>query len=123
MARNALLGFALLAALAGCSSGGDEADAQAAEAQLAALRAHNDSLRQARIVAAPAAAPDTGASSTLAATTPGADSARADSLSLDEAAVAGRSFVDPGSGAGIWGFNCDACGRLHTWLMGVLPAE
>ncbi|HEX6668982.1 MAG TPA: hypothetical protein VF061_05465 [Gemmatimonadales bacterium] len=81
MARNALLGFALLAALAGCSPAGDEAEAQAAEAQLAALRAHNDSLRQAR----PAAAPDTGARSTLAATTPGADSARTDTLTLAEA--------------------------------------
>ena len=84
MARNALLGLALLAALAGCSPSGDEAEAQAAEAQLAALRAHNDSIRQARI----AAAPDTGASSTLAATTPAADSAKSDTLSLAEAAVA-----------------------------------
>jgi type II secretory pathway pseudopilin PulG len=81
VARNALLGFALLAALAGCSPAGDEAEAQAAEAQLAALRAHNDSLRQARL----AAAPDSGASSTLAATTPGADSARTDTLTLAEA--------------------------------------
>ena len=47
MARNALLGLALLAALAGCSPSGDEAEAQA-DAQLAALRAHNDSLRKAR---------------------------------------------------------------------------
>ena len=84
MARNALLGFALLATLAGCSPAGDEAEAQAAEAQLAALRAHNDSLRQARL----AAAPDTGASSTLAATTPAADSARTDTLTLAETAVA-----------------------------------
>lgn len=84
MARNALLGFALLAALAGCSPSGDEAEAQAAEAQLAALRAHNDSLRQARL----AAAPDTGASSTLAATAATMDSTRADTLTLAEAAVA-----------------------------------
>jgi type II secretory pathway pseudopilin PulG len=84
VARNALLGFALLAALAGCSPAGDEAEAQAAEAQLAALRARNDSLRQARL----AAAPDTGASSTLAATTPSADSTRNDTLTLAEAAVA-----------------------------------
>lgn len=84
MARNALLGFALLAALAGCSPAGDAAEAQAAEAQLAALRAHNDSLRQVRL----AAAPDTGASSTLAATTPAADSVRTDTLTLAEAAVA-----------------------------------
>jgi hypothetical protein len=87
VARNALLGFALLAALgcaAGCSPAGDEAEAQAAEAQLATLRAHNDSLRQARL----AVAPDTGASSTLAATTPANDSARTDTLTLAEAAVA-----------------------------------
>jgi type II secretory pathway pseudopilin PulG len=88
VARNALLGVALLAALAGCSPSGDEAEAQAAEAQLAALRAHNDSLRQARIVAAPAAVTDSGASSTLAATTPGADSARADTVTVAEAALA-----------------------------------
>jgi hypothetical protein len=92
VARNALLGIALLAAaLAGCSSAGDEADAQAAEAQLAALRAHNDSLRAARAATASASATatvaDTGASSTLAATTPAADSAAADSISLAEAAV------------------------------------
>lgn len=83
MARNALLGFALLAALAGCSPSGDEADAQAADAQLAALRAHNDSLRKERLAAAPAA--DTGTSTTLAATTPAADSARADTLTTAEA--------------------------------------
>jgi hypothetical protein len=84
VARNALLGFALLAALAGCSPSGDEADAQAAEAQLAALRAHNDSLRQARL----AAAPDTGASSTLAATAGAADSVGTDTLTLAEAEAA-----------------------------------
>ena len=92
MARNALLGFALLAALAGCSTAGDEADAQAAEAQLAALRAHNDSLRAVPAATASASATatvaDTGASSTLAATTPAADSAVADTVSLTEAAVA-----------------------------------
>jgi len=92
VARNALLGFALLAALAGCSPAGDEADAQAAEAQLAALRAHNDSLRAAQAATASASATatvaDTGASSTLAATTPAADSAAGDTVSLDEAAVA-----------------------------------
>lgn len=82
MARNALLGFALLAALAGCSPAGDEAEAQPAEAQSAAMRARNDSLRQARR----AVAPDTGASSTLAATTP--SSAKSDTVSPDEAAVA-----------------------------------
>ena len=92
MARNALLGFALIAALAGCSSAGEEADAQAAEVQLAALRAHNDSLRAVPAATASASATatvaDTGASSTLAATTPAADSAVADTVSLTEAAVA-----------------------------------
>jgi hypothetical protein len=92
VARNALLGFALIAALAGCSSAGEEADAQAAEVQLAALRAHNDSLRAVPAATASASATatvaDTGASSTLAATTPAADSAAADTVSLDEAAVA-----------------------------------
>lgn len=84
MARNALLGFALLAALAGCSPSGDEAKAQEAEAQLAALRAHNDSLRQTRRPAAT----DSGASSSLAATSPGADSTRADTVTVAEAALA-----------------------------------
>jgi hypothetical protein len=80
VARNALLGFALLASLAACSPAGDEAEAQAAEAQLAALRARNDSLRQ----APPTAPSDTAASSTLAATTPAADSTRSDTLTLAE---------------------------------------
>jgi hypothetical protein len=90
VARNALLGLALLAALAGCSPSGDAAEAQAAEAQLAALRAHNDSVRQTRRAAetAPVAAADSGASSTLAATTPGTDSARADTVTVAEAALA-----------------------------------
>ena len=89
MARNALLGFALLATLAGCSPSGDATEAQAAEAQLAALRAHNDSLRQVPPVVAPAAAMDSGASTTLAATTPGPDStARADTVTVAEAALA-----------------------------------
>jgi hypothetical protein len=82
VARNALLGLALLAAVAGCSPAGGEAEAQAAEAQLASLRAHNDSIRQARL----AAAPDTGASSTLAATTP--STAKTDTVTLADAEVA-----------------------------------
>lgn len=90
MARNALLGLALLALLAGCSPSGDAAEAQAAEAQLAALRAHNDSLRKVRRAAeaAPAATTDSGASSTLAATTPAGDSVRADTVTVAEAALA-----------------------------------
>lgn len=90
MARNALLGFALLAALAGCSPSGDAAEAEAADAQLVALRAHNDSLRQMRRAAeaAPAAAVDSGASSSLAATTPGTDSVRTDTVTVAEAALA-----------------------------------
>jgi hypothetical protein len=86
VARNALLGIALLALLAGCSPSGDEAEAQAAEAQVAALRAHNDSLRQVRRAAEAAA--DSGASSVLAATTPGTDSVRADTVTVAEAALA-----------------------------------
>lgn len=43
--------------------------------------------------------------------------------SVDEAAIEGRPFLDPAKSEPIWGFNCDACGRLHTWLMGVRPAE
>ena len=67
MAPNALLGFALLGALtlAGCSGSGQQDEAKAAQAQLAALRARTDSLRQ------HAQARDTiAARSTLAATTP-----------------------------------------------------
>ena len=81
MARNALLGFALLAAtvtVGGCSGKADEA--QAAEAQLAALRAHTDSLRKEHMQAAPAAA----AATTVAAT----DSTRSDSASLAATPVA-----------------------------------
>ena len=88
MAPNALLAIALVAllGLGGCSAGEDEAAAQAAEAQLAALRAKNDSLRAAR--ADSAARPvDSAAQSTLAATTPGADSTRtlADTITAAEA--------------------------------------
>jgi hypothetical protein len=75
VARNVLLGIALLASLAlgGCTPGADEA--AAADAQLAAMRARNDSLRAARA----AQTADSAAQSTLAATTPGADSLTADS--------------------------------------------
>ncbi|HEU5039939.1 MAG TPA: hypothetical protein VFT84_03900 [Gemmatimonadales bacterium] len=90
MAPNALIAIALVAALGlgGCSAGEDEAAAQAAEAQLAALRAKNDSIRAAR-AAAPAAdstVADSAAQSTLAATTP-ADSSRtlADTVTAAEA--------------------------------------
>jgi type II secretory pathway pseudopilin PulG len=81
VARNALLGFALLAAtvmVGGCSGKANEA--QAAEAQLAALRAHTDSLRKEHMQAAPAAA----AATTVAAT----DSTRSDSASLAATPVA-----------------------------------
>lgn len=60
MARNALLGFALFAAasltLGACSGKADEA--QAADAQLAALRAHTDSLRKEHVHGAAPAASD-----------------------------------------------------------------
>lgn len=79
MARNVLLGFALLAATltaGGCSGKADEA--QAAQAQLAALRAHTDSLRKAHMKDQPAAASD----STGAPAPAAAGSATADSASL-----------------------------------------
>jgi hypothetical protein len=93
VAPNRLIAIALVAALGlgGCSAGEDEAAAQAAEAQLASLRARNDSIRAARQAAAAdsaAAAPsDSTAQSTLAATTPGADSTRtlADTVTAAEA--------------------------------------
>jgi hypothetical protein len=93
VAPNRLIALALVAALGlgGCSAGEDEAAAQAAEAQLAVLRARNDSIRAARQAAAvdsAAAAPaDSSAQSTLAATTPGADSTRtlADTVTAAEA--------------------------------------
>jgi type II secretory pathway pseudopilin PulG len=86
VARNALLGFALLAAtvtVGGCSGKADEA--QAAEAQLAALRAHTDSLRKEHLQAAPAV---TIADSTTAVAT---DSTRSDSASLAATPVAAKS--------------------------------
>jgi type II secretory pathway pseudopilin PulG len=98
VARNALLGFALLAAtitVGGCSGKADEA--QAAEAQLAALRAHTDSLRKAHIQAQPASAADNSApaakdsatadSASLAAT-PTATNAHSDSVAMAEAEAA-----------------------------------
>ncbi|MGH8573646.1 MAG: hypothetical protein ACREX8_13895, partial [Gammaproteobacteria bacterium] len=90
MARNALLGIALLASLTlgGCAAG-EEEEARAAEAQLASMRARNDSLwqaRQARLAADSAARQDSAGQSTLAANTPaGVDSVPA---SVAEAAVA-----------------------------------
>lgn len=98
MARNALLGFALLAAtitVGGCSGKADEA--QAAQAQLAALRAHTDSLRKEHMKAQPAASSDSAApaatdstapdSASLAAT-PAASSAHGDSVAMAEAEAA-----------------------------------
>jgi hypothetical protein len=88
VARNTLLGIALLAAFAaaGCSAGEDEAAEQAAETQLSALRARNDSIRQARRAADTVAADSVSGQSTLAATTPTAsDSVRADSIVQAEA--------------------------------------
>lgn len=92
MAPNALFAIALVAALGlgGCSAGEDENAAQAAEAQLAALKSRTDSLRAARQAAvdgAVAGPADSAARSTLAATTPGTDSARtlADTVTPSEA--------------------------------------
>jgi type II secretory pathway pseudopilin PulG len=90
VARNALLGFALLAAtvtVGGCGGKADEA--QAAEAQLAALRAHTDSLRKEHIQSAPAAAPADSAAAVASGSTP-SDSA---SLAATPAAATSDSAV------------------------------
>ncbi len=96
MARNALLGFALLAAtltVGGCSGKADEA--QAAEAQLATLRAHTDSLRKEHIrsaaaadSSAPEAADSTRSDSASLAATPPASAVNADSLAMADAEAA-----------------------------------
>jgi type II secretory pathway pseudopilin PulG len=96
VARNALLGFALLVAtvtVGGCSGKADEA--QAAEAQLASLRAHTDSLRKEhlRTVAAvdstaPAGVDSLTPGSASLAATPAASAARSDSVALAEAEAA-----------------------------------
>ena len=91
MARNALLGFALLAAtsltLGGCSGKADEA--QAADAQLAALRAHTDSLRKEHVHSVPAATADsTVADSASLAATPAVAVVKSDSAVLAEAEAA-----------------------------------
>jgi type II secretory pathway pseudopilin PulG len=97
VARNALLGFALLAAtitVGGCSGKADEA--QAAEAQLAALRAHTDSLGKEHMKAqaassdsvAPAATDSTEADSASLAATPAASAAHSDSVAMAEAEAA-----------------------------------
>ncbi len=84
MARNTLLGLALLGVLtlAGCSGASD--DAVAADANLAALRARNDSLRKARQHAA-APADSASANATLAATPAGE---RTDSSKMTDAEAA-----------------------------------
>ncbi len=71
MARNALLVIGLIAALGGCAGQDDQDEARAAQAQIAALRAHHDSLRQVREARLAA---DSAGQSTLAATTPPTDS-------------------------------------------------
>lgn len=50
----------------------------------------------------------------------GSDRARKwDPAGIDAAAIAGRPFRDDATGEAALGFNCDACGRLHTWVLGV----
>lgn len=44
---------------------------------------------------------------------------RWDPASIDAAAIAGRPFLDEETDEQALGFNCDACGRLHTWVLGV----
>jgi hypothetical protein len=87
VARNALLGLALLGVLtlAGCS--GASEDAAAADTKTTALRAHNDSLRKAHqhAVAVPG---DSSAKASLAATPAGERSDSAKAMSDAEAALA-----------------------------------
>jgi hypothetical protein len=90
VARDPLRAIALIAVLglAGCAGADADAQAREADAQLAQLRAHHDSLRQPRPVhatlAATAAEPDSVArpDSTKADTT-GADSTRLDAATAD----------------------------------------
>lgn len=44
-----------------------------------------------------------------------------DPAAVDEAALAGRIFVDPETEQPWSGFVCDACGRAYSWALGVLP--
>lgn len=69
MARNTLLGIALVALLSAGCSGGEAVEAKeaaAAQAQLAKMRARTDSLRQARDARVAAAAADSAASDSVA---------------------------------------------------------
>ena len=91
MARNALLGFALLVATSamtgGCSGKADEA--QADEAQLAALRSHTDSLRKEHLrQAAPATVDSAAPDSASLAATPAAATAKSDSVVMADAEAA-----------------------------------
>ena len=93
MARNALLTLALLGTLglAGCAGADADAQSREADAQLAALRAHHDSLRQAHpaghtTLAGTAASPDSAARpDSLKPDSTRADSAAADTVGLDAA--------------------------------------
>jgi hypothetical protein len=91
VAPNALLRFALLGVLtlAGCSGTGRQDEAKAAQAQLAALRARTDSLRQHAQVVAPretaAAQATLAATTTLAAPRPDSVKAQAKRMALPAA--------------------------------------
>ena len=92
MARNALLTLALLGTLgvAGCAGADADAQSRDADAQLAALRAHHDSLRQANAghttLAGTAASPDSAARpDSLRPDSARSDSAAADTVGLDAA--------------------------------------
>ena len=95
MARNALLTLALLGTLgvAGCAGADADAQSREADAQLAALRAHHDSLRQAHpaghtTLAGTAASPDSAARpDSLRPDSARTDSAAADTVGLDAAAA------------------------------------
>jgi hypothetical protein len=94
VARNALLTLALLGTLgvAGCAGADADAQSRDADAQLAALRAHHDSLRLANAghttLAGTAASPDSAARpDSLRPDSARSDSAAADTVGLDAAAA------------------------------------
>ena len=94
MARNALLTLALLGTLgvAGCAGADADAQSRDADAQLAALRAHHDSLCLANAghttLAGTAASPDSAARpDSLRPDSARSDSAAADTVGLDAAAA------------------------------------
>ena len=96
MARNAWFGFALLALTSVAACGGEVVEAkaaQAAQAQLAKVRARTDSIKQARAAQLAAAADSTPAGDSTASLTATAGSSATGQASL--AATAGTSAAVP----------------------------